>query len=77
MKELQELPIFPDMEEFDDIITGEGIRRIKGYKCDLPYDKLNALRQDFWQSLKIIPNNIYKAIRYACDVEASILLIKL
>ena len=28
--------------------TGEGIKRLKGYKCDLLIDQLEALREKFW-----------------------------
>ena len=37
---------FPDTD--DDTFIGNGIKRIHNYKCDLPYDKLNYLRQQFW-----------------------------
>jgi len=62
------------MEEYDDIYVGEGIRRIKAYKCLLPYDKLFALRQKFWFSRKGMPINILTAIRNACASEASMIL---
>ena len=33
---------FPDMEEFDgNLYKGVGIKRMKGYKCNLPINKLN------------------------------------
>jgi len=63
---------FEDMEEYDDIYVGEGIRRIKAYKCLLPYDKLVVLRENFWLSQKGMPFYILTAIRNACAFEASV-----
>jgi len=60
------------MEEYEDIIVGEGIRKMKGYKCSLPYDKLVQKRQQFWTSLRTIPRYIFTAIRNACECDASI-----
>ena len=35
-------PNFPDIEEFDgNLYKGVGIKRMKGYKCNLPINKLN------------------------------------
>ena len=62
------------MEEYDDIYVGEGIRRIKAYKCLLPYDKLVALRQKFWLSQERMPFYILAAIKNACAFEASMIL---
>lgn len=62
---------FTDMEEYPDIWVGEGIRKMKAYKCDLPYDKLVALRHQFWASLKNIPKYVFSAIRNACEFDAS------
>lgn len=47
---------FKDMEEYgkfrmivdNDIYTGESIKRIKAYKCSLPYDELQKYRNEFW-----------------------------
>ena len=42
-------PIFPDIEEFDgNLYKGVGIKRMKGYKCNLPINKLNEQRKKFW-----------------------------
>ena len=30
---------------------GVGIKRMKGYKCNLPLDLLNNLREDYWSKL--------------------------
>ena len=40
---------FPDIEEFDGkLYKGVGIKRMKGYKCKLPINKLNKYREKFW-----------------------------
>ena len=40
---------FPDMPEWEgDRFTGIGIKKMRGYKCDLPIDKLNKKRDEFW-----------------------------
>ena len=42
---------FPDMEEWEgDKYKGIGIKRMKGYKCNLPIDKLNKKREEFWEN---------------------------
>ena len=42
---------FPDMEEFDgNLYKGVGIKRMKGYKCNLPINKLNEQREKFWMT---------------------------
>ena len=40
---------FQDMEDTDkDRYIGEGIMKIHNYKCPLPIDKLESLREQFW-----------------------------
>ena len=40
---------FPDIEEFDgNLYKGVGIKRMKGYKCNLPINKSNEQREKFW-----------------------------
>ena len=42
---------FPDMEEFDgNLYKGVGIKRMKGYKCNLPINKSNEWREKFWMT---------------------------
>ena len=41
------------MEEYDEDFSGEGIKKIKAYKCDMVYNDLQKLRYEFW-SEKII-----------------------
>ena len=39
---------FPDMPEWDgDRYTGIGLKKMKGYKCDLPIDELNKNVMNF------------------------------
>ncbi len=32
----------------DNIIVGEGAKKMKGYECRLAFDELNDLRDNFW-----------------------------
>ena len=42
-------PNFPDIEEFNgNLYKGVGIKRMKGYKCNLLINKLNEQRKKFW-----------------------------
>ena len=57
-------------------MIGEGIKRIPSYICKIPYDKLNELREKFWNSRKNY-KRIWKAIRECCESDegtAAILL---
>ena len=72
---------YPDMEEWDgDKYKGIGIKRMKGYKCDLPIDKLNKKRDEFWSTKTSHENPNYKTwriINQACvydEYRANILL---
>ena len=57
---------FPDMEEWPgERYKGVGIKRMKGYKCDLPIDKLNEMREKFW-STKIEENDNWRIIQQIC-----------
>ena len=72
---------FPDMPEWDgDRYTGIGIKKMKGYKCDLPIDKLNKKRDEFWDLKNSRDNDNYKIwriINQACvydELRANMLL---
>ena len=72
---------FPDMPEWDgDRYTGIGIKKMKGYKCDLPIDKLNKKRDEFWDQKNSKDNDNYKTwriINQACvydELRANMLL---
>ena len=55
---------YPDMEEWQgDKYKGIGIKRMKGYKCDLPIDKLNIKRDEFWKVKTSHGNPNYKTWR--------------
>jgi hypothetical protein len=46
--------VFPEMPEWDgDRFKGIGIKRMRGYKCDIPINELNSLREAFWGILII------------------------
>ena len=72
---------FPDMPEWEgDRYTGIGLKKMKGYKCDLPIDELNKKRDEFWD-LKNSSNNenykIWRVINQACvydELRANMLL---
>ena len=60
-------------EKFDDFpqwtgerYSGIGIKRMKGYICNLPIDQLFSLREEFWLSKNYKNNNIWGKIREAC-----------
>ena len=72
---------FPDMPEWDgDRYTGIGLKKMKGYKCDLPIDKLNKKRDEFWDQKNSRDNENYKIwriINQACvydELRANMLL---
>ena len=73
--------IFEDMEEVkEEVYVGIGIKRMRGYKCDLKVDELNKLRNYFWE-IKTNTNNknwlVWDTIRRALsydELRASILL---
>jgi hypothetical protein len=43
---------------------GEGVKRMKGYKCTLPIDELNKLREEFWSTRP--QTGIWKYLKQAC-----------
>jgi hypothetical protein len=64
---------FPDFPEFgkkfittEDEYTGEGIKQLKAYKCNIPYDTLNNIRKQFWDEHK---NRLWPVIRSACETD--------
>ena len=55
---------FPDMEEWEgEKYKGIGIKRMKGYKCNLQIDKLNQKREEFWNERGTHGNPNYKTWR--------------
>ena len=72
---------FPDMEEWEgERYKGIGIKRMKGYKCNLQIDKLNQKRDEFWSKRNEhgSPNyKIWRVINQACvydEYRANVLL---
>ena len=72
---------FPDMEEWEgERYKGIGIKRMKGYKCNLQIDKLNQKRDEFWgkRNGHGSPNyKIWRIINQACvydEYRANVLL---
>lgn len=72
-------PNFPDMKEWKgNRYKGIGIKKMKGYKCNLPIDKLNKKREEFWIN-KCAQNYIWQVIQQACiydEYRANIVLEK-
>jgi hypothetical protein len=44
---------------------GEGIRKMKGYICDLKIDELQRLREEFWSKILIKKTLEFKKIQYS------------
>ena len=72
---------FPDMEEWEgERYKGIGIKRMKGYKCNLQIDTLNKKRDDFWGTRNAhgAPNyKTWRVINQACvydEYRANVLL---
>ena len=72
---------FPDMPEWEgERYTGIGLKKMKGYKCDLPIDELNKKRDEFWDlrnSRETENYKIWRAINQACvydELRANMLL---
>ena len=57
-------------------MIGEGIKKIPAYKCDIPYDQLNSLREKFWDS-RIRYKRAWKVIRECCESDADTAVILL
>ena len=61
---------FPDMKEWEgERYSGIGIKKLKGYKCTLPIDQLNKIREDFWSNRNNHHNinyKIWRIINQAC-----------
>ena len=72
---------FPDMEEWEgERYKGIGIKKMKGYKCNLQIDELNKKRDEFWETRNEhgAPNyKIWRVINQACvydEYRANVLL---
>jgi len=72
---------FPDMEEWEgERYKGIGIKKMKGYKCNLQIDKLNQKRDEFWNKRNSHGSPNYKTwrvINQACvydEYRANVLL---
>jgi hypothetical protein len=50
----------------DDEYTGEGIKMLKSYKCNIPYDSLNNLRKQFWDEHR---TKLWAVIKSACETD--------
>ena len=66
----EEKELFPDMKEWKgERYSGIGIKRMKGYKCSLPIDKLNEKRNEFWSTVDNHSHphyQIWRIINQAC-----------
>ena len=60
-KEEPKIIIFEDMEEIKgDTYVGIGIKKMKGYKCNLKIDELNKKREYFWNKQTNYKNKNWK-----------------
>lgn len=60
---------FKDLPEWEgERYRGIGIKKMKGYKCTLPIDELNKMREEFWAYMKS-NNKIWKVIRQICIMD--------
>ena len=51
------------------VVVGIGIKRMKGYKCSLPIDKLNEKGNEFWSTVDNHSHphyQIWRIINQAC-----------
>ena len=49
-------------------MIGEGIKQIPSYKCTLPYDKLQELRNEFWSTRK--NSRVWLVLKTCCETDA-------
>ena len=54
---IENFPDFPETEE--DKYVGNGLKRMKAYKCDITIDILNKKREDFWNTVTNSKSNKY------------------
>ena len=60
-REEQKIIHFEDMEEIEgEVYVGIGIKKMKGYRCDLKIDELNEKRQYFWNIKTNYKNDNWK-----------------
>lgn len=57
---------YKDLEEYENDFSGEGIKRMKAYKWNSPYDLLYQLRFEFWNSHKE-NKKIWSILKQACE----------
>ena len=57
-------------------MIGEGIKQIPAYICKIPYDKLNELKEKFWNS-RVGYKRVWRAIRECCESDAGTAVILL
>ena len=63
---------FNDFPEWEgERYSGIGIKRMKGYICNLPIDELIKLREEFWKSHNAYHGGdfVWQNIRYACIMD--------
>ena len=60
---------FADKPEIEgDFWYGQGIRRVKAYKCDWTFDILAEKRKEFWKS-KVKNKRVWSALKECCEAE--------
>lgn len=59
--------------------SGEGVKKIKSYKCNLPIDELQQIRIQFWSIFFLIiaskkeNHRIWQILKGCCETDASII----
>ena len=57
-------------------MIGEGIKQIPSYKCQMPFDKLQELREKFWTSRKKY-KRVWQILKECCETDAGTAVILL
>jgi hypothetical protein len=54
-------------------MIGEGIKQIPSYKCSLPFDELQKLKEEFWASKKE-HRRVWLTLKSCCETDAGIII---
>ena len=57
------------IDRIDGKTIGEGIKKIPSYKCTMPFDQLNKLRESFWKSRKRY-KVLWEVLKECCETDS-------
>ena len=57
------------INRIDGKTIGEGIKKIPSYKCTMPFDQLNKLRESFWKSRKRY-KVLWEVLKECCETDS-------